>query len=107
MAHRNRWFTWVYLGLPIKNGDFPWLCYINNQSVGFLMYAIAAVAAIAVSHRKAAHTGTTWRRSMTSGEQCHIVGRSAQCGGDNWRFETGSTPSYHMLSSIYSWDFPL
>ena len=67
MAHRNRWFTWGYLGLPIKHGDFPWLCYINNQSVGFLMYAIAAIAAIAVSHRKAAHTGTTWRRSMTSG----------------------------------------
>ena len=20
-------------GLPIKNGDFPWLCYINNQRV--------------------------------------------------------------------------
>jgi hypothetical protein len=25
MVHRNRWFTGLP-GLPMKNGDFPWLC---------------------------------------------------------------------------------
>ena len=25
-------------GLPIKNGDFPWLCLINNQMVNIAIY---------------------------------------------------------------------
>jgi len=25
-------------GLPIKNGDFPWLCLINNQMVNIGIY---------------------------------------------------------------------
>ena len=29
-------------GLPIKNGDFPWLCYINNQMVSVRLPAAVA-----------------------------------------------------------------